>query len=235
MKKFIRKMNIGVLLAAVLLVGTAAFVIITDVMFSSRKDKLEEFVRQYIDDTCEASVGSADKIREKCADLVDRYFTDYEPSENIYDRSVCSANFLEEFDYVREHIDSGDFIENTECRADIRNVSIEKLGVDCAKVTVKGAVKVTFKGTQSVLAVGALPDTAMCAEKDEYIDPEFELSSGFTYEFYISPDGDSWKIDYARDVTDMPNLSSRLVSGKENTQRRDGMQAPEERSVAVYD
>ena len=111
----------------------------------------------------------------------------------------------------------------------------EEVDVDCARVTVTGAVKLTIKGSQAVAAVGAFPDTVICADKGEYIDPEFEVNMSFGYELFIAPDGDSWKIDYVRDANEMPSFSSKLVGGKSNPDRYIGGEAPDERGVAVYD
>ncbi len=220
MKRILKKMNIGVVLAIVLLLATTAYVIISGIVFNSRKDNIRDFLQQFVNDCCETNIGSADDMYDKQKDLISKYFSDYDLSENERGDMVTAGNYFDELDGRKENVTEFNGGRKTEpgeitaCEAVIKNISVEKLGMNCAKVTVQVGFTATVKGVAFVYSLCGVPYSDFCDYNKEYTDPVFEISQSANMIYYLSPSGSSWKIDGIKCNNSSYSNTPKLVGGK---------------------
>lgn len=214
MKKLMKKVNLGILIAAVLTVATAAYVIITDISFSSKESELKAFITRYIDDCSKANIGSSKQVLDNQKDVIAEYFSDYEGTYEGRD-SYDTMNTKELSEILQSLCtDDGDreLGSVTDCKASIGNVECEKYGMNCAKLTVDVTMTITAKGAQAVVCECGVPGYVECRAKNGE-EPVYETTVPAKYIFILSPSGSSWLIDSVRAIEDSPRSTVRVISG----------------------
>ncbi len=219
MKKVIRKMNIGVLIGLVLFLATVVYVIVGNIVAESKKDDIKAFINEFSDECCQANIGNTEEVADRHKAVIGKYFSGYEPSYNYQPEYVCAKNISEMYetgDVLSYRSESSPKNEITDCKAKIRAITVDKLGIDCAKVQADFEMTMTIKGTDAVFSASGYPCRDRCEISGTYEDPVFSAVCTYSYIYYLSPSGDSWKIDMI-----LPgNLSSysfrtELISGKQ--------------------
>ncbi len=125
----LRNINRGLVLGAVLILGTAVYVSIDNARFKDSKPEIEETVKKAVDAMAQSNVGRADQIESNWMKLLSEYFTSY---SNVHDYGATK-------DYIFSEISDGWFLDEesgtiTKAVTDISNISISKSGSDGATV-----------------------------------------------------------------------------------------------------
>lgn len=201
MKKIAKKMNLGILLAAILMLGTIAYIIISSIVIRSKKDELKTFIGGYIDECCQANIGNASEMIDKQKELVNKYFAENEVQNVMHsDDDMNIMNDAEEMlnTLSAEAEDLAEtYGEVIEYKAEIKDIEVEKKGLNCAELKVEVKTVLSVKGTDVLICESGLPHRVTCsasAGKDSTYNVTIESS----FRYILSPDGSSWKIDSVR-------------------------------------
>ena len=224
MKKNLGKMNIGVVIAIVLFIITAAYVIVLNVSFSSKENGIKSFVKTFADDCCEANIGDMDTVTAKQRELVGKYFSGYETKvseRGMIDR-VYTNDYMDQLYSFRSVFERHETVyeqpgEITECNAELRSIDVQKHGMNCAKVSASFIITMKTKGSYIIYSACGFPTGNQLTDESGqmYKDAVFETVEKVNIEFILSPDNDSWKIDAVSQSHDGPtSFNAKLISGE---------------------
>lgn len=125
----LRNVNRGLVLGAVLVLGTAVYVGVDNARFKDSKPEIEETVKKSVEAITQSNIGQADQIESNWHKLLADYFTGY---SNIHDYGTTR-------DYIYSEISGGNIVEEdmgriTKAMSEVSNISISKSGSDGATV-----------------------------------------------------------------------------------------------------
>lgn len=117
----LKNINRGLVLGAVLVIGTAGYVVKTRQDFKADKSVIEDSVRQSISALSEVNTADTDAKRQKIYDFLNEYFTDYS-NENDYG--------WKKSDYLSLAGDDSNFSQGgvTKCEYEITDISLKQWG-----------------------------------------------------------------------------------------------------------
>ena len=72
--KLLKKINLGVLIAVVLVIATMCYIGINSLMFEASKDDIQKFVKDFISESASTNKGTFEDILAAQNDLSDKYF-----------------------------------------------------------------------------------------------------------------------------------------------------------------
>ncbi|MCD7773931.1 MAG: hypothetical protein LUH08_07735 [Ruminococcus sp.] len=189
----LKRLNRGLLLGAVLLVGTVSFVVAQSVRFSKYKPDVETKVDEYISDMCQANIDStSEDSTEPLVELINNYWQSG-GSENAFDywcytMGTTLEMINDDYDDVYGEIESMDYY--------LSNVSISQYGQGCAKVTFDCSINVVYNGNPMLYDL----DYHSCFDFSYQEDlPSEDEKYEATIEYWdcgliLQLDGDEWKI-----------------------------------------
>ena len=156
MKSFLKKMNRGVALAIVLVIGLGGFLIVDAVTFSKEEPILKEFLEEYLQEYSQIIL-LPEQYREIDADIpddvinakneeskkfIEKYFTEYNTNNRNYNNSSMQ-NITNGLKFIFQYNkDNGYCIKNAECS--LSNISsIQKQGTNAVRINFKVNMKVS--------------------------------------------------------------------------------------------
>jgi len=153
MKNILKKINRGVVLAAILLIGLVIFFIIDNAVFAQEKPMLKEWLEEFLEETAKINllpeqyrvpgVEIPDDVIEaktkETKDFVDKYFTEYLPRYVSHSRK---QNILWLTDFMHE--------ENRNMNNIIEDLSFTLVNITGIQKQATNAVKISFTVNASI-------------------------------------------------------------------------------------
>ena len=147
-----KKLNRGLLLGGVLLVGLAGFVVFDRVSFKSSKGDVEAAVKTYLNDVAAASVSSSEQGKDAYKKAIDdnwgynKFFDD-----NFMMSYVTASDYRSVLDgFTDEELNEGNI---TECTIDLKEIKVSKAGPNLALADVKYVMSFKGKGNAELLEI----------------------------------------------------------------------------------
>ena len=201
----LRNINRGLVLGAVLIVGTAAYVVADNLSFKDNKPKIEQIAKDYTESMAKSNLGDAETVEKQWNDLLDNYFTDY---SNNYNYSMTKSDIRDE---INERYDGDDNskkdAEITKCELFPKNIKVSKYGPNGASVSFDFSLYLEYKGIgerhMSFFGIDYADVAYQMTNYDEYSDAElekkykdttFSYTESGTAELYLMETKDGWKI-----------------------------------------
>ncbi|MCD8328083.1 MAG: hypothetical protein LUC25_03190 [Ruminococcus sp.] len=189
----LKRLNRGLLLGAVLLVGTVSFIVVQSVRFSKYKPDVETKVDEYIADMCQANIDSTSEGSvEPLEELVNEYWQSG-GSENAFDYWCYTMGTT--FEMLND--DYGDVYGKIESmNYYLSNVSISQYGQDCAKVTFDCSINCVYSGNPMIYDLG-YHSCIDFSYKEELPSEDEKFEATIEYwdcGLILQLDGDEWKI-----------------------------------------
>ena len=201
--KLLKKINLGVLIAIVLVIATMCYIGINSLMFEASKDDIQKFVKDFISESASTNKGSFEDILAAQNDLSDKYFA-AEPaaagSGMRYTNNINASNFKSNFEKLHNNMtnsktNSGSVYWGTirSCQAVVLSTQIKKLGLNSAAVLVNYSISMQDSGGSVIYSAAGSPQY-----RDGKTDSFSENTTDMPYYCYIflSKYAGSWKIDH---------------------------------------
>ncbi len=207
MKNFMRKVNRGLVLGGVLIIGVTVYVVADYKRFDSEKPEVEELVREYVGAFAEFNI-TPEQYRETSIqyskedsinriaefnEFADKYWIDTENSElDIFSYFVNKDRFSAAMQNLIDFEERG-YI--TEFSIDITDMKIKKDGPDAAVATFTSHY--FFKGTEDSAIISPAGFNAHYSfyDPNDPVEPRF-MQNSFSEETIINlvRKSDGWKI-----------------------------------------
>lgn len=132
MKKFFRRVNRGLLLAAVLIIGVVIYVLADNGHFKASIPDIEKAAGDYLAKVKEINLMPAEQKAEQTLNMLEQYWCDKENTYYVYGfNKTDMKNYLETV--KKYHSEKTNLTQYNEI---IRDMEVAKNGPGCAKVTV---------------------------------------------------------------------------------------------------
>lgn len=155
-KTVLRKVNRGIVLGIILLIGLVIFLVIDDQNFQKQQPEIQRMVEQYLQDVSEISIFPeqyqkigeevpAEAVEEKkkeIEDILNQYWVKRADSSNYMDREWISAEWKVMID---ENSRGNGFVSEWSGMA-LGNVKVTKTGPGCARVVFPYSIVVEIHG-----------------------------------------------------------------------------------------
>ena len=149
MKNFLKKMNRGVALAIVLIIGLMAFFVVDAVTFSQEEDAIKEFLVEYLEECAQVNLLSVeyrnfeaeipdsviDAKTKEIEDFVEKYYTEYKRVNSSYYYSTKSS-ILNNTNYM--------FTNNRELNQYVEELEYSLVNISSIQKQATNAVRVSF-------------------------------------------------------------------------------------------
>lgn len=137
----LKKINRGLVLGAVLIASTAAYVVYDNSQFEGSKQEIENKIRSYLSDTAQVNLSGADNIYSKAEELINNYWTyDKSADENYTGKN----SIISDIQAYKDDNDISGYI--TECEFSPSDIKVTKNGPDGALVTMQIELYEEFYG-----------------------------------------------------------------------------------------
>lgn len=203
MKHRLKKINRGLVLAAVLIVGLIIYIVFDSHNFKSEKPQIEQTVMNFVQALDEQNI-TPEKYRENgkryseedakkrtddFTQFLDKYWISAESNNNGYDWAVYKSDLKGD---MKELIDGASgYI--TDFNAEIRDCKISKDGPNAALA--ECTVKIVFVGTEDCAIIGAGGiDRNYMWQESENGDKLVKVSLEQSCTFGLERTSDGWKI-----------------------------------------
>ncbi|MBE5921603.1 MAG: hypothetical protein E7269_02475 [Lachnospiraceae bacterium] len=202
MKKFLKRVNRGLILAAILVVGLIIYLIIDAVQFSSKKNEITVVVKDYIEAANTLTLSEdfydtalTEENEKAYRNLLNTYFCEKSVDWSNYNKSELmsyyqDANFDKENGYL------------TESTYNISNLKVKKNGPGCALVTLDISYNCETMERAGKEIVALFP----CGIEYLQYAGEFDITSDvlttgtytfdYSFEFELYYISGEWKIGY---------------------------------------
>lgn len=141
------KINRGLVLGAVLIASTAAYVVYDNYQFKNSKQEIQDKVKSYLADAAQVNLSGADDIYSKAEELVNGYWIyDKSADENYIGKNsvIRNINDLKDDNTITGHI--------TECEFLPSDIKVSKNGPDGALVTLTVESYEEFYGSPAAMS-----------------------------------------------------------------------------------
>ncbi|WP_124099218.1 hypothetical protein [Ruminococcus sp. Marseille-P6503] len=144
----LRRLNRGLILGAVLIVGTVSYVVYDTSRFNQSRDEIQNAVESYFDSMAQANKSGKDSMTDSCRNLINEEWAYDKSMEDFY---YCTKDSLLDSIEASEKEDfSTGYITEFECSPS--NFNINKNGPDGAVVTLELDAYIEFYGSPYALA-----------------------------------------------------------------------------------
>lgn len=184
MKRFWKRVNRGLVLAAVILVGLVIFIQIDQYQFKSSKPEIEQMTREYLERVRENNQLEPKARMEQTRLLLTEYWKD---SGNVMN-GVSKRNMESYLDYVQ----NGEFEQLDDYADRINDIEISKSGPRAASVSV--SYEVTLEGSSQVSSYSIYGLEAGWYEAGEAGDGTASESRRYDLALQMTQESDGWKI-----------------------------------------
>lgn len=203
LKKNLKKINRGIVLAVILIIGVAIYVIIDNYKFNSEKSEVKDVVTGFISEMGKPSVLSEeyrgeknipDEVSEQMTKewnaVLDKYWVSKEQN-NSYSYNEDKTSMRSSFGSITDSLADG---YTTEYSAEIKSCKIKKNGPNCAVAEVE--LEITVSATPFAYAVTPAWFESMEWVADEEVDESavFQYELGGEFFLYLKRTDDGWKI-----------------------------------------
>lgn len=138
----LRKINRGLVLGAVVIAATAAYVVYENAQFSKYKPDIEKTVDAYLTDLCKANVdASAEDSKEPFEEIINRYWAGGGSSNAFSYNNSTKTDALSNLKFDADGYGS---IESMDYHTE--KIDIAKYGPDCAIVTLQYSTNSVYYG-----------------------------------------------------------------------------------------
>lgn len=180
----IRKINRGLLLGAVLVLGVAGYEVGQRISFKNSIPEIKDTAAAYIQELAESSVGEPGSVSHKGKAAVEHCFTSYTVPEGVYGNS--KKEMMQNLEYIGER--SGQ-IYSVDCQ--VKDTRVKKSGPNSAMVKVSFELNAGCTGRTSVLTPGS------AVYIDEETDHTWDYTTSCETEMLMVEKEGDWKIAYA--------------------------------------
>lgn len=195
----IRRINRGIVLACVLAVGTASYVIYDQNQFSKGKESIRSTVVSYLEDTAEAQlIKDQQSALDAYGDVLDKYWVRDNGWFNEFDAVYDKKQITENWDTILSTYDPIGYTEK--CEVKIGNIEVSKYGNSGAVASVEYGVYSEYYGMPFDFCGG---DVSIETTENYYEDFEAKdienikskcYKDYFSAEFYLEKVDDNWRI-----------------------------------------
>ena len=201
-----RKLNRGLALGAVLLVGLAGFVTFDYFNFKGNKADIESAVKTYIEDSAKASISADGDCAEAWKKVIeDNWGYNKFYSENFLFNYTTAQIIQNDIDNSKNDLDMGHL---TDCSVKFGEIKVSKSGPNLAQASVEYTISFKGRGEAYLLTfnglTNAVEDSMNYTNFDEDNSEEKGLFSDLEYEgriefddttvFYLEFESGEWKI-----------------------------------------
>ena len=184
MKRFLKRANRGLILAALILVGLLIYIQVDQYQFNSAKPEIEQMTRNYLEQVKEINKQQPQEKMEQTKALLDQYWTD--------GRNLAMGINKDNMESYLEYRENKDFTVLEEYADRVESVSAKKSGPQAATVTVSYEVSLQGSGSMSVYSIYGLDASWYdAADSGEGADSE---TRRYTLRFRMTRESDGWKI-----------------------------------------
>lgn len=119
----LKNINRGLVLAAILIVGTAGYEVYSNIKFKEAKPKLENLTKEFSADIAKACVGEATEVKKNWKTILDKYFT--VADQSVTDFGFTKSNYSEVINNITKDNPYG---KVTSAAVNLKNLKISKYG-----------------------------------------------------------------------------------------------------------
>lgn len=200
MKRFWKRVNRGLVLAAVILVGLVIFIQIDQYQFKSAKPEIEQMTREYLSRVKEINQLEPNERMKQTRLLLEEYWRD---SNGLIMGEVKSG--MEQY---LDFIENEDFEKLEEYADRINGIEVKKSGPGAASVNVN--YEVTLKGDERISLYGIYGlETSWYSHINGESDHTSE-SRVYDLTFQLIQEKDGWKISYISASYEMMGESANM-------------------------
>lgn len=196
MKRFLRKMNRGLILAALILVGVVIFVTVDNARFKRSKPAIQKQVEAYLEEVKRVNLEPAEEKVDQAKELLEQYWCDGSNGMNMSYSQMSKEDGIAYLKRVKEQ--GGDRNQVLDYIDMIRSVDIVKNGPGCAKAVVFYEASIGFEkeqGDGGYPIYGLQGDGYYSSEAKKEDDKHINVSYSLSFLLY-EKDG-QWKISSA--------------------------------------
>lgn len=140
MKRFLKRMNRGLVLAAVLLAGLIVYIMIDSAAFKSSVPEIQEQVETYLEAVKTVNLEEPSRKTDDAKMLLEQYWCGVESMMTDMGSAMTKSGGLDYLNMLEEQ--GGDYTRLTGYKDMIGEVKVSKNGPGCAKATVNYSVSV---------------------------------------------------------------------------------------------
>ena len=191
MKKVLRRVNRGLILAAVLLIGVIIYIAAEQAHFKASEDEIKEAAKAYLNEVKAVNLAPADERSQKAEALLERYWCSV---DNNY---IYGSTMEDMRDYMEN---SGQYesakTELTGYNEVIRNIMAAQNGPGCVRVNVEYDVSMTMDQEDSQYQIYGLEcDTyGYIGSINMQTEDPLVCSQNLMLTFYMYEQDGQWKI-----------------------------------------
>lgn len=193
MKRFLRKMNRGLILAALILVGVVIFVTVDNASFKRSKPVIQKQVEAYLEEVKRVNLEPAEEKVDQAKELLEEYWCDGSNGMNMSYGQMSKEEGIAYLKRVKEQ--GGDRNQVVDYTDMIRSVDIVKNGPGCAKAVVAYEASISFEkeqGDEGYPIYGLQGDGFYLSEVKKEDDKHLNVS--YTLSFLLYEKDGQWKI-----------------------------------------
>lgn len=186
-----RNINRGLVLGAILIVGTVGYVVYDNAAFKKEKPEIQQTVEAFVQKMSDANSGTQEDVKNNWTQIVFDNFSDYTPNDMYY--FLDDDNLLSELCY-----------EYDNCTGKITKSFISIIGTPKINKTGPNGATVTFDYSLYFEAVGGTAEyvdfwgtsTTYCWDGDISPSRPYKFSGSGDAVLYLEKSDDEWKIGY---------------------------------------
>ncbi|MBO6140493.1 MAG: hypothetical protein J6O40_01755 [Ruminococcus sp.] len=200
-----RKLNRGLALGAVLLVGLAGFVTFDHFNFKGNKADIESAVKTYIEDSAKASISADGDCTEAWKKVIeDNWGYNKFYSENFLFNYTTAQIIQNDIDNLKNDFDMGHL---TDCSVKFGEIKVSKSGPNLAQASVEYTISFKGRGEAYLLTMNGLTNAVTDSsnydfgeegDKEEGMFSDLEYEGRIEYDdssvFYLEFESGEWKI-----------------------------------------
>lgn len=198
MKKFLRRVNRGILLAVVLVIGVAVYVIADNGHFKASKPDIEKAAGDYLAKVKEINLLPADKKAKQTLDVVEQYWCD---KASNYTYGFSKKDMKAYLETVKKY--GSEQTTLTEYNEIIRDMTVLKNGPGCARVTVSYDVSMTMDKEDRDYQIFGLEADTYGGYYNVQGEDKLVCSQNLILTLYLYETDGTWKIGSIDAVSDM--------------------------------
>lgn len=198
MKRFLRKMNRGLILAAVVLVGVVIFVTVDNARFKHSKPVIQKQVEEYLEEVKRVNLEPGEEKVDQARKLLEQYWCDGSNGMDINYSRMAKEEGLSYLKRVKEQ--GGDRKQVLDYTDMVRSVKIVKNGPGCAKAMVEYEASIGFEkelGEDGYPIYGLQGDGYYFFGSVKKEEDGKRLNVSYTLSFLLYEKDGQWKISSA--------------------------------------
>ncbi|MGN0595187.1 MAG: hypothetical protein ACI4I6_08505 [Hominimerdicola sp.] len=188
-----RNINRGLVLGAILIVGSVGYVVYDNAAFKKEKPEIQQTVEAFVQKMSDANLGTKEDVKNNWTQIVYENFSDYTPNENSMDYFLNDDNLLSDLGYKYDN-----------CTGKITKSIISIIGTPKIQKTGPNGATVTFDYSLYLEAVGGTAEyvdfwgtsATYCWDGDISPSKSYKFSESGHAVLYFEKADDEWKIGY---------------------------------------